>query len=189
MIKRQSVKELFSESLIELAGNKSVAKITVKDIVENCNSSTATFYRNFHDKFELISWIFAHSTEEIYTNILDGELSWNEAMLQIIGIMDERRDFYTNALKATSGIDSFLFYANEKSELTLTEYVAKSTGGSVDDQILFDIHFYLMACTSVAVEWFIKLKPYTREQLVYYLTCAMPEDLKKYLLIDENMKN
>jgi hypothetical protein len=32
MIKRQSVKDLFAESLIELAGHKSVAKITVKSI-------------------------------------------------------------------------------------------------------------------------------------------------------------
>ena len=41
-----------------LSGNrtkKSIDKITVKDITENCGYSSATFYRHFKDKYDLIA--------------------------------------------------------------------------------------------------------------------------------------
>ena len=55
-MKRKTTKEILAESFRELAESKSIDKITVQEIVNNCDYSTATFYRHFKDKYDLIAW-------------------------------------------------------------------------------------------------------------------------------------
>ena len=47
MIRRKTTKEIFGESIHELAEKKPLDKITVREIVENCGLSSATFYHHF----------------------------------------------------------------------------------------------------------------------------------------------
>lgn len=72
MISRKTTRELLGESLHELAENKPVDKITVREIVENCGMSSATFYRYFHDKYELIAWIYNYQMEDIFLDFCEG---------------------------------------------------------------------------------------------------------------------
>ena len=51
-MKRKTAKEILAESFIELAQTKKIDKITVKDITDNCGYSSATFYRQFRDKYD-----------------------------------------------------------------------------------------------------------------------------------------
>ena len=46
-MKRKSAKEILADSFRELAERKSIAKITVNDVVRNCGYSPSTFYRQF----------------------------------------------------------------------------------------------------------------------------------------------
>ena len=50
VIRRKTTKEILGESIHELAAKKPVDKITVREIVENCGLSSASFYHHFHDK-------------------------------------------------------------------------------------------------------------------------------------------
>jgi len=54
-MRRKTAKEILAESFRELAESKSVDKITVRDITQNCGYSAATFYRHFQDKYDLIA--------------------------------------------------------------------------------------------------------------------------------------
>ena len=68
-MKRKTTKEILAESFRELAEGKSVDKITVQEIVNNCDYSTATFYRHFKDKYDLIAWDYARKTAAIMGRI------------------------------------------------------------------------------------------------------------------------
>jgi len=63
-LKRLTTKEMLVASFRELAGRKNIDKITVRDIAENGGYSTATFYRHFKDKYDLIAWDYAEGTAE-----------------------------------------------------------------------------------------------------------------------------
>ena len=41
----------------ELMKRKSLEKITVSDIVQNCGLNRQTFYYHFQDKYDLVNWI------------------------------------------------------------------------------------------------------------------------------------
>lgn len=50
------MKRMIADAFFELSANKSVDKITVKDLVESCNISRQTFYYHFQDITEVIEW-------------------------------------------------------------------------------------------------------------------------------------
>ena len=60
-MKRKTAREILVDAFREVAGSKDVDKITVKDITENCGYSTATFYRHFRDKYDLIVWSYTQA--------------------------------------------------------------------------------------------------------------------------------
>ena len=64
-MKRKTTKEILAESFRELAESKSVDRISVQEIVDNCDYSTATFYRHFKDKYDLIAWAYTTDTRKI----------------------------------------------------------------------------------------------------------------------------
>ena len=64
-MKRKTAKEILDESFKELAQTKKIDKITVKDITENCGYSSATFYRQFKDKYDLIAWSYTQDIRSI----------------------------------------------------------------------------------------------------------------------------
>lgn len=59
MIVQKTTKEILAESIQELAASKSVEKITIKEITQNCGMTSTTFYNHFSDKYELLGFIMS----------------------------------------------------------------------------------------------------------------------------------
>lgn len=64
-MKRKTAKEILTASFQELAAVKSIDKITIQEIADNCGYSPATFYRYFKDKYDLIAWEHTRAVAEI----------------------------------------------------------------------------------------------------------------------------
>lgn len=78
-MRRKTSKEILAESFRELADIKPIDKITIKDIVDNCGYSPATFYRQFKDKYDLIAWDYAKEIGRIMGDI-GGEEQWKKSL-------------------------------------------------------------------------------------------------------------
>jgi len=182
MIRRKSTKELLGESIHDLAQIKPVDKITVKEITDNCGMSPATFYRHFHDKYELVAWIYNYQMEDIYMDFCTGSESWREAVRDMVMILDNDRSFYSNALINTTGPNAFFYATRQRSVELLTEYVKFSNNGSISEEQLFDISFYLWGMSCTITERFLNKHPYTVDQITDHLYNAMPASLKAYLI-------
>ncbi len=66
MIAKKSTKELLADSALELLSQYPLEKITVADIAKNCQISTRTFYNHFHDKHELVTWIYTSKLQRYF---------------------------------------------------------------------------------------------------------------------------
>lgn len=51
-----NVKEIISQTFLELSKTKNVDKITVKDLSETCHISRQAFYYHFQDILDVIEW-------------------------------------------------------------------------------------------------------------------------------------
>ena len=54
----ERMKYKLANAMKELLVHTPVDKITVKQIVDQCNVTRPTFYRHFKDKYDLINWYF-----------------------------------------------------------------------------------------------------------------------------------
>lgn len=113
VMKRKTAKEILAESFLELAGSKSIDKITVKDITDNCGYSTATFYRQFKDKYDLIAWQYTRGVAEIMGRIGEKDYGWKQTLLDGAYGFQKNRDYLANLLLHTSGHDQFIIYMTE----------------------------------------------------------------------------
>ena len=94
MQKRKTTKELIADSFIELSQEKNINKITIKNIVDNCELTPTTFYNHFKDKYDLIVWIYSAAVEKIM-NKIDGEnYFWKNTLSDGINFFLENKNFF-----------------------------------------------------------------------------------------------
>ena len=182
MQRRRTTKELIADSFLELSEKKSVDKITVKEIIANCGLTTTTFYNHFHDKYDLMIWIYATSAEKIMNRIGKDGYQWRDTLSDGVKYAIENKNFLVNAIEHTSGYDSFI---NNISKVNLKVFLEciKSSGNfkeiPADIKILAKIYVYGTVC--MMCEWLIGENFVAVEDFVKLLEDALPAPLKKYL--------
>ena len=70
-----------ADSLKKLLHVKTLDKITVKDIVEDCGVNRQTFYYHFHDIYDLLGWFFIKEAEKIVGN-KKTYTTWHQGFLE-----------------------------------------------------------------------------------------------------------
>lgn len=88
-------KNLLKESLLELLKEKSLQKITIKEICENADVNRSTFYLHYADQFALCNEIENDSVEKI-----------NDCLVKV-----------SKKENRTQGLSEFLYYMKTNSEL------------------------------------------------------------------------
>ena len=95
-------KEMLAESLMKLLARRTLDKITIQDIVDDCGYNRQTFYYHFHDIYDLIDWIFAAQTQELIEKCRAcGSL--DVGVEAVIAYMRENRRLILNILRSVNG--------------------------------------------------------------------------------------
>ena len=95
-------KEMLAESLMKLLARRTLDKITIQAIVDDCGYNRQTFYYHFHDIYDLIDWIFAAQTQELIEKCRAcGSL--DVGVEAVIAYMRENRRLILNILRSVNG--------------------------------------------------------------------------------------
>ena len=95
-------KEMLAKSLMKLLARRTLDKITIQDIVDDCGYNRQTFYYHFHDIYDLIDWIFAAQTQELIEKCRAcGSL--DVGVEAVIAYMRENRRLILNILRSVNG--------------------------------------------------------------------------------------
>ncbi len=181
-MKRKTTKELLAESFLELAETKRIDKIRISDITDNCGMSQPTFYHHFKDKYDLIVWIYIHQSGEIMSKIGKNGYSWRNTLLDGARYFAENREYFINALKHTSGQDSFMNYLQKvNSNLLVTEVRKKLMTEHIPDELYGMICIYIYGTVQHMLEWLLDGMRLSPEQVAEIWEKSLPEPLKQYL--------
>ena len=109
---KELTKRLIANSFKELMLSVPFEKITIKMITDHANVIRPTFYNHFHDKYELLEWIFQdeildRAAEKFKTGDGTGAIK-----LVICGVYDDR-EYYRKAFEV-SGQNGFEEMLSEK---------------------------------------------------------------------------
>ena len=182
-MKRKTAKEILAASFQELAAVKTIDKITIQEIVDNCGYSPATFYRNFKDKYDLIAWEHARAVAEIMDQISTDNYIWKQTLYDGARLYNEQKDYLVNLLQHTSGHDSFIRYMTEINSAALEKYILSVNGNQkLTHQEKMLVKMYCLGLVGLACEWILGRIDATVEEIAEVYEQSIPEPLKKYLL-------
>ena len=182
MIVPQSTKVLLAESLKDLAQVKQVDKITIKELTQNCGLTSPTFYNHFHDKYELMAWIYNQKVEASLKNFGNGD-SFEDVICKWIEIILEDERFYMNLLKNAVGQNSFRYATNDHAINLLEDWIkARHYLQELTPEISFCIRFFMRAVSELVNDWALDKWDLTPRDMAKFFITAMPEPLKPLLL-------
>lgn len=180
-MKRKTTKEILAESFRELAEKKSIDKITVRDITENCGYSSATFYRQFKDKYDLIAWAYTQDLEKIMIQIAFDENSWKKTLIDAAYYYRDHKDYLSNLLLHTSGYLSFIRYMSEINYRSLKKTIEKSDHYVQNEKTDMYIRLYCQGTVALTCDWILEKYHATPEELAEIYEKSLPEPLREYL--------
>ena len=182
-MKRKTAKEILAESFRELADHIPIDKITIKEITENCGYSTATFYRQFRDKYDLIAWDYTRELEANMSQFNGDMTTWKKVLLDAAHFFDGQKEYLANLFLHTSGLDSFITYMREINYNTLRKTIRKISGGTApDEKTEMYIRIYVLGTVQLTCEWILEgHRRADPEMLAEVYEHSLPEPLKQYL--------
>ena len=146
-------KEIIARTFTELLEEKSMAKITVKDIVERCGVNRNTFYYHFRDIPDVVEFILKKKWDEILEAPQE-KTSILECMEEMVSLVRDNRKLMLNVYKSVKR-DTFLVYMNEIATYIITEYFEKNLKkfDLVEDEIRILIKYYQCLFIGILMEW------------------------------------
>ncbi len=181
-MKRKTPKEILAESFREVSENKPIDKITIKDITENCGYSTATFYRQFSDKFDLIAWDYVHRTTYIMNKVGINEYKWKDTLYDAASFWLENKEYIKNLLQHTQGHESFIRYMSKANNEHLTKCILKLSGkNELDYDTKIYIRVYCYGTVQTVCDWILGNIDGDINYISELFEKSLPLPLKEYL--------
>jgi len=180
VMKRKTAKEILAESLKEIAASKSIDKITIKDITLNCGYSSATFYRQFRDKQDLIEWDYINQIKDIVSMVDGKKDSWQNSLRYAAVYFEENKEYLSNLFMNTSGMDSFIKNMREINYAQLKNIVlGQIKSNNIEKKLDASMRIYVLGTVQFACEWILGKYDITVDELAEVFNMALPEELKK----------
>ncbi len=180
----QRTEKAIADSFKKLLQKKSLNKITISDIANDCGINRMTFYYHFRDIYDLIEWI----CDEDCKSALEGNKSidtWTQGLENFIDVLYEDRAFIQSAFHSVERgkIDEYLHRVlsglihDAVDNLETSRYV-------VEENKNFVVDFYTYAFAGILSQWIEEGLPDRRatmvEQIKTVTVGSIQADLEKF---------
>ena len=149
----QTTKKALAASLKKLLTQKPLDKITVIDIVEDCEVNRQTFYYHFQDIYDLIDWIYTSEA----TKALDGKKTyetWQQGYMHIFEYVLRNKDFVLSTFHSVSRSHLERYLYNEVYNLLIEVVEEKAVGMTVrEEDKAFIARYHKYGLVGLMQEW------------------------------------
>lgn len=169
-------KQLFADKIMQLAKNKPIKDIQIKELCVLCGVERTTFYYHFRDKYDLVAWIFKQNYIEEASR---AETINDERMIrEMFHRLSMQKEFFLNALQDSSqnNLREYMlaFYIGIEEEV-LCEYYHTD---SLNEELLYEVRNYSFGCMGQTIDWLLGKNNLSAEKMAHYQYKFMPEELK-----------
>ena len=176
----EKTKLLLANSLRKLMKKKSLDKIKIREIVEDCGVNRQTFYYHFQDIYALVEWIYTYDGIQIF-NEYKGDCDWMTIVRRMFDYLEEHQDEIRCVVnsKAEKFFYGFVHEKIGRCARMVIEFI--STDMTVDSYYKgFLADFYTFAVCDVVESW-MKNKNATRmssDELIHLFELTMLGNVK-----------
>jgi len=150
---QNSTEEILVSALELVLQKKPIDKITVKDIVSECDLTRQTFYNHFTDIYELVDWAAGQATKRALNNSADYN-NWQQGFYDVMIIIRDNQTIIENTYKSAYRdlMEKHIYQVIYSYIIAVVE--KQAVGMSVDQKHKdFIAHFYSLAFIAVIFEW------------------------------------
>lgn len=165
-------------SLLKLLQEKSIDKITVKDICELCEINRNTFYYYYSDIYQVLEELLKFETEKSLKEDQKYESFYEDFLKRYHLIIEYKKAVYN--LYNSKNRDLILKYFQDITEDFVEKYVYKEVKGKklLPEDIKFIIDFYSSSMIGNIFQWMRKGMQEKQEQLIYKLSVSYQATIK-----------
>lgn len=165
-------------SLLKLLQEKSIDKITVKDICELCEINRNTFYYYYSDIYQVLEELLKFETEKSLKEDQKYESFYEDFLKRYHLILEYKKAVYN--LYNSKNRDLILKYFQDITEDLVEKYVYKEVKGKklLPEDIKFIIDFYSSSMIGNIFRWMRKGMQEKQEQLIYKLSVSYQATIK-----------
>lgn len=177
----QITKRALAASLKKLLAKKTLDKITVIDIVEDCGVNRQTFYYHFKDIYDLIEWMLADEA----TRALNGKKTyntWQQGLYRIFEAVLENKSFIMNAYHSISReqVENYLYKLAYDLLIGVVEEKASDMHVREED-MQFIADFYKFAFVGLMLDWIRRGMKEEPEGIIERLSVLIQGDFTRAL--------
>lgn len=118
-------KKMLCTSLKKIMKHKAFSKITVSELIKDCNVNRKTFYYHFEDIYGLLKWILEQEAFEVVKQF-DLLVNYRDAFDFAINYV-EQNSFFLNCIYDSVGRDELKRLTCSKSRMSMTRQSCLTT--------------------------------------------------------------
>lgn len=140
-------------SLEKQLKKKTLDKITVKDITDDCGVNRQTFYYHFHDVYELVEWIFQEKADE-FIRECDDITEWKDNILRLMDRLMDNKALVLNAYRSVNRHHAEA-YLQKLAKPVLKDMVREFAGDMTIEKEDFDfiVDVFTFSFIGILTEW------------------------------------
>lgn len=174
MSTKEMTKTMFADALVELLHSVPFKKMTVKMLADHCRVPRQTFYYHFHDKFELVNWIYSSDLEKVMSE--NSSESWSTVTYLFFQKLNEKRAFYKKVL-IDSGQNSLLEHSQTHFVSVFLNSLSRFGKFPINKDLEFSMNYHAYACSNMTRQWLLNEPFDTPEEHNRKTLSAMPQKL------------
>lgn len=152
----------------------------MKEITDNCGAGRQTFYHHFHDKEELIGYVYTSETNKIL-KLLENRKTYKECIKLILDSCVQKRFFYLKAYRILGQNSPMEIIFEHAINYYLGIVKEKGDGEILDYRIKTAINFNCYGALYCVEDWIKQGMPCSSGEMAEMIIENMPEKLKKYI--------
>jgi probable dihydroxyacetone kinase regulator len=148
-------KEKLAASLKKTMQKKPFSKITVSEIIADCNINRKTFYYHFEDIYDLLTWMFREEALEVVRHF-DFIVDYEEALNFVIDYVEENNYIISCAYDSVGNEQMKRFFYDDFYGITaaiIEQFEQQHSKTIGNDYKVFLTKFYTEALANILIDW------------------------------------
>lgn len=177
-------KKMLCASLKEIMKHKAFSKITVSELIKDCNLNRKTFYYHFEDIYGLLKWMLEQEAFEVVKQF-DLLVDYKDAFDFVIHYV-ETNSFFLNCIYDSVGRDQLkrFFYQDF---IVLTQKIVQDAAAQLEVSLdasfeRFLCNFYTEAIAGMLIDLFQKPDEYNKDELFDHFKVLLHTSLPAVIL-------
>lgn len=177
----QQTKKALATSLKNLMMKKSLDKITIKEIVVDCNVNRQTFYYHFQDIYDLLGWIYKTEAVESIRDCKTYE-TWQQGFLKIFHYVSNNKSLCMNTFHSMGRdhLETFLHDEIFPLIIAVIDEVSVNSSLTVSQKEFFS-DFYTFAFIGILTSWMKGNMMDSPESIIEKVEILVTGDIKKVI--------